>query len=145
MKSLKIKVPAFDKNELTFRTHHTQPDLILDLLLRTNQFIYNEIPYCKFIRHLFDIGADPSVTTKDMQFLTNDAESILSAYGSWENEKDNIEKLLVPNKRIASEAKRKSKQLDLLKSMDTKWQAIIEVDTANKGLGSRLKNLLLRA
>jgi hypothetical protein len=125
MQRLGIQLPDFSKSELSFRIHQTQPDLILDLLLRTNQFCYREIPYWKLVRHLFEIGADSSFTTIDMQFSACDAESILSAYGSWDGEETHFKKILDSNRRLVTEDERKEKQFAILKSIDSDWQDIL--------------------
>ena len=67
-----VPCSSFNKEELGQRIHETQPDVTLDLLLRTNQFFYGDFPYWKVIRNLFavsgELNTDIRLTTADMNF-----------------------------------------------------------------------------
>lgn len=75
-----VPCPLFSMEELGLRVHETQPDITLDLLLRTNQWHYADFPYWKIIRNLFDVSGklsiDSKLTTSNMQF-TDEGQSLL--------------------------------------------------------------------
>ncbi|NWH05670.1 hypothetical protein [Desulfobacter latus] len=90
--------------------------------MRTNQLAFNKAPYWQFIRHLFELGADPSVTTTAFQFSRKSAEKIFSAYGEWGEEKKELKRLLKSEKTVLSERERTAGQIQMLESMDLDWQ-----------------------
>jgi hypothetical protein len=65
-----------------------------------------------------------------MQFSEKDAQSIISTFGTWANGPTNIRKLLETEKTVLNEDERKSKQLELLRSIDPEWQDVLEKSTS---------------
>lgn len=127
-----VPCSSFSKEELGQRIHETQPDITLDLLLRSNQFFYGDFPYWKVIRNLFavseELNIDAKLTTVGMQFtdeglrLLNKkvvelGSDFLSCFSPKARDTYDVNAKSIVEKKIVSDSERIEVQLELLNKL----------------------------